>query len=358
MFVCIALLLAMTLVVSCENKTPTAEKFTVTFDPNGGGEEFTVEVERGKAVAKPNDPTRRNYTFVEWQLDGTAYDFKSPVTKNLKLKAIWQKIQMFESEQDIIGNLNATMALTHTGYNTPNATGDKTYYTEAQFKDAISNFSFYSKVGKVKDSVVSVKLGTTTFNASDEVVVSMGNNIYVKDKAFIVNSENELYVAAPVMAVELSASPSFEVIGNNWNEIIQITEEVATDMQLTKAVWNGGTNLATIDTGDPNKVTLTIKDSAANKYVGFVFNPSSTWYLTKKTYKDSEDTVLRFSYGYTSDDPISGGSCLGLYPLGWDNTSIPTVDYTKIDYYVFFIDGNGNNYHTELELNITIPSNT
>lgn len=37
MFVCIALLLAMTLVVSCENKTPTAEKFTVTFDPNGGG---------------------------------------------------------------------------------------------------------------------------------------------------------------------------------------------------------------------------------------------------------------------------------------------------------------------------------
>ena len=37
MFVCIALLLAMTLVVSCENKTPVVEKFTVTFDTDGGG---------------------------------------------------------------------------------------------------------------------------------------------------------------------------------------------------------------------------------------------------------------------------------------------------------------------------------
>lgn len=40
MFVCIALLFAMTLIVSCDNsnKTPNVEKFTVTFDPNGGAE--------------------------------------------------------------------------------------------------------------------------------------------------------------------------------------------------------------------------------------------------------------------------------------------------------------------------------
>lgn len=48
MLVCIALLLAMTLIVSCDNnsKAPTAdsdptptpvEKFTVTFDTDGGG---------------------------------------------------------------------------------------------------------------------------------------------------------------------------------------------------------------------------------------------------------------------------------------------------------------------------------
>ena len=43
MFVCIALLMAMALVVSCDNKTPSAdpettpiEKYTVTFDTDGG----------------------------------------------------------------------------------------------------------------------------------------------------------------------------------------------------------------------------------------------------------------------------------------------------------------------------------
>ena len=41
MFVCIALLMAMALVVSCDNsnKTPTVEKFTVTLDPNGGAKQ-------------------------------------------------------------------------------------------------------------------------------------------------------------------------------------------------------------------------------------------------------------------------------------------------------------------------------
>ena len=39
MLVCIALILAMTLIVSCDNsnKNPDAGKFTVTFDTDGGG---------------------------------------------------------------------------------------------------------------------------------------------------------------------------------------------------------------------------------------------------------------------------------------------------------------------------------
>ena len=69
---------------------------TVTFDLNGGWigdstENITVNVTPGQMIGdqKPADPTKDGYAFVEWQLNGEAYDFETPVTADMTLTAQW-----------------------------------------------------------------------------------------------------------------------------------------------------------------------------------------------------------------------------------------------------------------------------
>ena len=68
---------------------PAPATYTVTFDSNGGSKVEAAKVESGRTATKPTDPTREGYTFGEWQLDGKAYDFSTPVTGNVTLKATW-----------------------------------------------------------------------------------------------------------------------------------------------------------------------------------------------------------------------------------------------------------------------------
>ncbi len=66
--------------------------YWVKFDTNGGKEKIKdVAVEEGKTVAKPENPTREGYKFVEWQLNGKTYDFKTKISKTITLKAKWEE---------------------------------------------------------------------------------------------------------------------------------------------------------------------------------------------------------------------------------------------------------------------------
>ncbi len=77
------LMIALTL-VSC------GKKYIVTFDTQGGSEIASVEVKKNKTVAKPEDPVKEGYDFVEWQLGGAAYDFSTKVKKDITLVAKWE----------------------------------------------------------------------------------------------------------------------------------------------------------------------------------------------------------------------------------------------------------------------------
>ena len=48
-------------------------------------------VEYGQNVVKPSDPTRSGYTFIQWILNGEAYDFNAPVIGDISLVAQWSK---------------------------------------------------------------------------------------------------------------------------------------------------------------------------------------------------------------------------------------------------------------------------
>lgn len=73
-----------------KDETPVVTTYTVTFDSTGGSEIASQTVEAGQTATKPEDPTKSGEAFVEWQLEGAAYDFTQPVNADITLTATWQ----------------------------------------------------------------------------------------------------------------------------------------------------------------------------------------------------------------------------------------------------------------------------
>lgn len=63
---------------------------TVTFDSDGGSYVAPKLVVYGKTVTEPEAPTRQHYDFVNWTLDGQAFDFATLITEDITLKANWK----------------------------------------------------------------------------------------------------------------------------------------------------------------------------------------------------------------------------------------------------------------------------
>lgn len=77
-------------------QTPAVDTHKVTFsDGIEATEDAVVEVEDGKAVARPGDPELAGYKFLGWTLDKETmelYDFSTPVTADITLHGVWQKV--------------------------------------------------------------------------------------------------------------------------------------------------------------------------------------------------------------------------------------------------------------------------
>lgn len=72
--------------------TPPVTTYTVTFDSNGGSAVESKTVDANTKVAKPDDPTKDGFTFVAWNWEDFTYDFDSPVTDDITLKAVWKEV--------------------------------------------------------------------------------------------------------------------------------------------------------------------------------------------------------------------------------------------------------------------------
>lgn len=69
---------------------------TVTFDTNGGSAVDSQKILKGQKVAKPTDPTRNKYNFIQWNNGKTEYNFDSPALDNLTLKAEWKATETYK----------------------------------------------------------------------------------------------------------------------------------------------------------------------------------------------------------------------------------------------------------------------
>lgn len=73
-----------------EKDDDTEDKFLVTFDTDGGTKINSQTVVKDGKVEIPTTPTKKGYTFVEWQLNGKKYDFSANVVSDITLKAVWK----------------------------------------------------------------------------------------------------------------------------------------------------------------------------------------------------------------------------------------------------------------------------
>ncbi|MCR4947792.1 MAG: InlB B-repeat-containing protein [Treponema sp.] len=65
--------------------------YTVTFDSDGGNEVTSQIIEVNNTLKQTNDPKKDDYTFLGWYIDETLFDFSTPITSNITLKAKWSK---------------------------------------------------------------------------------------------------------------------------------------------------------------------------------------------------------------------------------------------------------------------------
>lgn len=81
------------------------KEYTITFDSNGGSKVENQIILENEKVIKPQDPNRKNYTFVEWLYNDKSYDFSIEVTKNMTLKAKWRKNKTESKPNNNIDNI-------------------------------------------------------------------------------------------------------------------------------------------------------------------------------------------------------------------------------------------------------------
>ena len=66
-----------------------ADKYTVTFDENGGSDVDNQTVAHGMKATEPAATTREGFSFKEWKNGENTYDFNTVVTSDLTLVAAW-----------------------------------------------------------------------------------------------------------------------------------------------------------------------------------------------------------------------------------------------------------------------------
>ena len=139
----------------------------VEFDSNEGTEVERQIVKDGEKAKKPEDPTKTDFVFVEWQLDGKAYDFESPVTANIILKAVWIPAERTVTFDGNKGTLASDKTATVKYNTTIEAPSDPTRagFIFMGWYDGTTKFDFTTKI--TEDITLTAKWGLkVTFSDS------------------------------------------------------------------------------------------------------------------------------------------------------------------------------------------------
>lgn len=75
-----------------EIKVDNVKTYIITFDTDGGSEIQSQEVKENEKIKYPGEPKKDGYKFKMWVNNEGAIDFSKPITKDMTLKAEYEKI--------------------------------------------------------------------------------------------------------------------------------------------------------------------------------------------------------------------------------------------------------------------------
>lgn len=120
-------------------------KYTVTFDSDGGTSIASQTVSHNGVATQPTNPTKTGYTFNGWTLNGANYNFSTKVTGAITLKASWtinKYTVTFKDDNNVVATQTVSYNGTATNYTGVSKIGNRLAY----WKLGDNKYDFSTKV--------------------------------------------------------------------------------------------------------------------------------------------------------------------------------------------------------------------
>ena len=176
------------------------QKFTVSFDTDGGSSVATQTVYGGSEATKPSNPTKSGYAFEGWYLGNTEYNFSSKVTSNITLTAKWRELQKFTVSFDTDGGSSVATQTVYEGSKATkpsNPTKNNNDFVKWTLDG--SEYKFDKEVTKNITLVAVWKERTHTYSVTATKVdnFSTDSKLVVKKDGAVVNASSISYIKKP-----------------------------------------------------------------------------------------------------------------------------------------------------------------
>lgn len=352
-----------------------ATSHTVTFDANGGSTVASQTVDDKAKAKEPTAPTRSGWTLEGWYLDGAKYDFNTPVTQDITLKAGWRKTGVTSAKADLhkrlaTGSKNGRYKLTLDVKGTGSSNKTVTPSDVVLLVDETNSMrecadgsskagsgiqcstgpSKRDNLGKIIDGAVTSILATNTGRSADQqsrvsVIRFAGRKSQFPPKALSQfttdknvalpngwNQGDDLYQTGTDWATALEhVGEAGSTRGNVNKQIILVTDGLATaaaeDYEKAGTTANAALNIKDSTTlqkvikayGYANQRTMTVTQSLAKagwhlRVVGVSADASAT---------ALGDSYLAGNYPYVGKDGSMGFYKKGSQPSGY----LPQIEW-------------------------------
>ncbi len=321
----------------------TANNYEVSFDTDGADAIASVTVTYGETAAKPADPAKTGYTFAGWFVGETEYDFATPVTGNITIKAAWT-INSYTVTFDTTGGSDvAAQTVTYGATATAPTAPTKTGYTFAGWFVGETEYDFATPV--VADVTV---VAAWTANGYEVTFATDGGTTI--DPVVVTYGETVAKPADPTKTGYTFAG--WFVGGNAYDFATPITDNIT-----IKAAWNINSYIVAFDanggSGDDKQSIAygsTAKIPAVPTKPGFAFDG---WYLdgAKYDFATPVTTDITLVAKWTLDLP-------DLSAIAGTYTGKEDVGYNAVNAYTFVINADGTivasyeNSYTAVDLTV------
>ena len=144
--------------------------YTVSFNTDGGTEVSQQSVFEGMTAVEPKSPTKLGYVFLRWTLNNKPYDFTTPVTSDLELKATYTSAQATNLAKNDAKKIYAIadILVNRTNLTNPNLTSES-YITASEASDLVI-YANNLTTGKSKLYIDEPKDNTTIYNTINKQI--------------------------------------------------------------------------------------------------------------------------------------------------------------------------------------------